>query len=495
MRKLWLFIISAIFISLFSISSDAVTLGDNLKEGDLISASDYGDPDIFIINSFGYKRLFLNPVIFNFYGHLGGFHRVKKVTPEVRDSYVTSGLFRNCEISGGKVYGVEITEEDKGNLHWVNTPGEQAVKDDADFFKKVFCINNREFGWYPKSTVYSSVKQVPDYTRIDIPANPTEITATSTPGAQASKPASIPPSLENSCAGFKIKRTDIMATATQIGAGWVTMANAFRWDMVEPEKGVYDFARTDEVIKKAQENNLALLVEMVPYAKWDQGNDASCAGKPNEYMCKPKDMTAYKKALSATIERYDGDGQKDMPGLKFPIKYWQIINEADIKDRPYVIFFVGGPGDYLEVLKESYETIKEACSDCKVLVGAAASVRSEAISFWGNVFDLGGANYFDIANVHYVGLDVAGGGTVSLGDAATLNVSPYKNLLESKGIKKPIWVSEAVLQSSNARAWLKGALTAGASKVFFVGYGVEESSPAGIYSSDFSKITDECPSL
>lgn len=62
-------------------------------------------------------------------------------------------------------------------------------------------------------------------------------------------------------------------------------------------------------------------------------------------------------------EGYDGDGENDMPGLKIPIKYWQIINEPDIKEDPYVIFFVGNERDYFEVLKESCQTIKQVCLD------------------------------------------------------------------------------------------------------------------------------------
>ena len=137
----------------------------SLKDGDVISAAGSSDPDIYIVNPHGYKRLFLNPAIFGFYGHLGGFSKVKGTTSVVRDVFVTSGLFRNCETNDKKVYGVETTGEDTGTLHWVNTTGEQAVKDDADFFKKVFCINTKEFNWYPKGTNYTSVNQIPDYSR------------------------------------------------------------------------------------------------------------------------------------------------------------------------------------------------------------------------------------------------------------------------------------------------------------------------------------------
>ncbi|MDP3697519.1 MAG: carboxypeptidase regulatory-like domain-containing protein [Candidatus Taylorbacteria bacterium] len=143
----------------------AETLTGVLSEGDVISAAGSDDPDVYIINEHGFKRLFLNPVIFKFYGHLGGFSKVKTVDAVARDSYVTSGLFRNCETDDPKVYGVETTGEDTGRLHWVDTTGAEAVSDDPDFFQKVFCINNNEFKWYKKGSNYTSVNQIPVYSR------------------------------------------------------------------------------------------------------------------------------------------------------------------------------------------------------------------------------------------------------------------------------------------------------------------------------------------
>ena len=137
----------------------------NLKEGDVVSAAGSDDPDVYIVNDWGYKRLFLNPAIFGFYGHLGGFNRVKNTSSTVRDTMVTSGLFRNCETNDAKVYGVEATGEDAGLLHWVNVSGDEAVAQDSEFFKKVFCINGNEFNWYSKGADYSSVGQVPAYSR------------------------------------------------------------------------------------------------------------------------------------------------------------------------------------------------------------------------------------------------------------------------------------------------------------------------------------------
>jgi hypothetical protein len=135
-----------------------------------ISAVGSNDPDVYIINDAGYKRLFINPIIFNMYGQLGGFADVHSVSAAVRDAFPTSGLFRNCEANTQAVYGLEVTGEDTGVLHWVNVTGDQAVAQDPNFFQKVFCINNNEFNWYTNNGTnfganYSSISQIPNYSR------------------------------------------------------------------------------------------------------------------------------------------------------------------------------------------------------------------------------------------------------------------------------------------------------------------------------------------
>jgi len=109
--------------------------------------------------------LFLNEEIFNFYGHLGGFFNVKLVSQEVLDAFPTSGLFRNCEANDPKVYGVNVDGEDTGTLSWVDVTGAQAVYQDPNFFSKVFCVNDKEFKWYPKASAFHSLNDVPKYQR------------------------------------------------------------------------------------------------------------------------------------------------------------------------------------------------------------------------------------------------------------------------------------------------------------------------------------------
>ena len=184
-----------------------------LTEGDVISAWDQaGDPDVYIVNDHGYKRLFLNPAIFGFYGHLG-FDKVVNISPTARDAFVTSGLFRNCEADDLKVYGVETTGEDTGELHWVNMSGSAAVAEDADFFKKVFCINNNEFNWYTSNGTsfgsdYTSLSQVPDYERGETGVVTGPVALSVAPGNPAAR------TITTNAAGLEVLRIRLTGTGT-----------------------------------------------------------------------------------------------------------------------------------------------------------------------------------------------------------------------------------------------------------------------------------------
>jgi hypothetical protein len=72
----------------------------------------------------------------------------------------------------------------------------------------------------------------------------------------------------------------------------------------------------------------------------------------------PRDEQAYKKFVRALVERYDGDGIGDMPGLRAPITHWQVDNEP-----PH------GLDDYPAFLKMTYGAVKEANPEAMVLIG------------------------------------------------------------------------------------------------------------------------------
>lgn len=214
--------ISPLLYLFFMQEAQSVVPSDfGLVEGDLISAVGSSDPDIYIVNEYGYKRLFLNPTLFNFYGHLK-WENVRNVSAATRDAFPTSGLFRNCEANDPKVYGVEVTAEDAGMFHWVNVTAEQALAEDADFFKKVFCINNSEFNWYPKGVAYTLVSQVPSYER--------------------STPIKLPTGKVGMAIQFTPFDQDKLIFLLKEGGVQVFHDGWLEWGEIEKSEGVYDFS-------------------------------------------------------------------------------------------------------------------------------------------------------------------------------------------------------------------------------------------------------------
>ena len=115
----------------------------------------------------------------------------------------------------------------------------------------------------------------------------------------------------------------------------------------------------------------------------------------------PRDEITYKKYVKAIVERYDGDGFNDLPGLTVPIKYWQVDNEPR-----------GDFSDYAGFLKITYEAIKEADADAKVLIGGVPGMPPASkyienfdkhyLPMLDELAKLKG-NYFDIFDFHWYG--------------------------------------------------------------------------------------------
>lgn len=144
-----------------------------LVEGDVVGSTDSADPDLYIVNAYGQKRLFTNPRIFGLYGHLS-YSKVKRLAPDVLDLFPTSGFFMNCEGSLRTVYALNVLSEDNAELRRLNVAEDKLLNDEPDFFKRVFCINNSEQALYQASVqAYNAIAETPAYQRVIIRPVPT----------------------------------------------------------------------------------------------------------------------------------------------------------------------------------------------------------------------------------------------------------------------------------------------------------------------------------
>src|SRR3989338_5396554 len=323
---------------------------------------------------------------------------------------------------------------------------------------------------------------------------------TVTESQEEKKTITIPAEVEENCIGFLTGNPQEAELINLIGAAWARPhSGPFAWGWIEPEKGEFDFVLVDEWIEKAQENNVAILATIWPYAERDQkqchSSRCEVASEDQFYpwgeiggipksRCAPCNLEDYKSFLSKLVERYNGNGINDMPNLLIPIRYYEILNEPEMKESD-LTFYKGTEEEYVQILKLSNEAIKSACQECKIVQGGAAGIRYDMLSYWRKIFDLGGADYFDIANIHYI----------NSGDLNTLNVKDFKKLMQEKNIDKPIWVTEAEYNSeSQVEASVDGALNAGASKIFFTRFKIGQKGPPkiGEYSTIYEKMPLKC---
>ncbi|MBO6523942.1 MAG: T9SS type A sorting domain-containing protein [Balneolaceae bacterium] len=223
----------------------------------------------------------------------------------------------------------------------------------------------------------------------------------------------------------------------------------FVWEIVESEQGSYNWNKTDSLVRSAQEANVHMLVTIWPYAEWDQefwrqqANWEASGGFEKdlpESRYKPNDSTAYKNWIAAMVERYDGDGTDDMPGLTLPLKYWETINEPESADWEELNFFKGDESDYFDVLRWTYNAIIEADENAIILHGGSTGVGDE---YWQQVFNMGGVDYFHISNTHAI---------TPPPQVTDLRANQWATLISNFGIED-FWVTEVEIAQNGEQSY------------------------------------------
>jgi len=283
---------------------------------------------------------------------------------------------------------------------------------------------------------------------------------------------------------FGFMHPEHLEEMTDLGIYWQRPhPGPFVWGLIEKEQGSYDWSEVDAEVQRSQEYQINIIATIWPFADWDQevcntrlsSMETKMFREIGEYRGKPCDMEVYSAFVSAVVERYDGDGVDDMPGLTMPIKYWEVSNEPSMQED--LVFFTGTPEEYHEILETTYNAVKQADPNAIVVQGGMSGLHGDSTDFWDSVLADGGADYFDIANIHSIGQS-----------SENLMASEYRDYLASFEIEKPFWVTEAQYGNKMEKDQPTGeewaffitksyvrAYSGGAEKIFYVGL---EESPA-----------------
>ena len=236
----------------------------------------------------------------------------------------------------------------------------------------------------------------------------------------------------------------------------------FVWNNIEKEKGIFSWDKADKYVTYAQNHNQKTIATIWPYSNWEQ---KSCKRKKGrspfgkrfaKYLSKPCSMENYKKFLLVLVDRYDGDGVNDMPGLTKPIVYWEIMNEPEFR-----MFFKGTEDEFVEIFNFSSKLIKSKQKDAVIIMAGAAGMFPESKKFWKSALPKI-KDHFDIANMHHI--------TPPDGKCdKDFWVGEFSELLQSLNIDKPIWVTEAMTGVCRVIPTYINAFASGAEVIIDVG--------------------------
>jgi hypothetical protein len=245
------------------------------------------------------------------------------------------------------------------------------------------------------------------------------------------------------------------------GAAWAkTRLEVFAWGAVEPEPPVagvhtYDFGCTDALIAEYQGAGMHVQSYLTSRSEWGSV-DAGPLGD-TDIAPAADHMDDYRAWVRALIERYDGDGIDDMPGLTEPVRYWVVGGE-------WSGFWPSDDhGGYLTMAEATAEEARAAYADVRlgtipflmweVFEGNEptdeeidARLAGEPLmhnSFEGIHAILDRPDLFDYVCVH------------SLGDYTEIGptLSWFRGQMSDRGYSRPIWFDDAFPLGGLANFW------------------------------------------
>jgi hypothetical protein len=225
---------------------------------------------------------------------------------------------------------------------------------------------------------------------------------------------------------------------TQFGAmargGVESVRVAIYWGEVQPKQGnPPDLTGTDRIVEAAASHGIDVLPVVLEAPSWD-------ARHPGSFASPPASPEPYAGFLTALVDRYGPQGSfwSEHPSVpRVPIRDWQIWNEPDSttywSDQPFV-------GDYVALLKASYQALKQADPGARLVLAGFPSRSWVSLA---RLYAAGAQPYFDVAAAHPFSLPVS--------NVARILAQDRRVMAKFHDKKKPFFVTETSWPSAKGK--------------------------------------------
>jgi len=187
------------------------------------------------------------------------------------------------------------------------------------------------------------------------------------------------------------------AIVDDLGISWLSLQPHVLWMEIEREPGVYDWSSLDEEVRALQALGLDITMVLSPLinafgdlrdelveviAQYPSFIHFMRQGVGSEYRLHPQGETLplWRAFVRAAVDRYDGDGENDMPGLRYQVRNWHVVEEYPTPSIP-------DERVYVDLLGQAYEIIHEECPGARVILAGLAGNYAHWFAFMGGFID------------------------------------------------------------------------------------------------------------
>ncbi|MFP7569961.1 hypothetical protein [Marivita sp. S2033] len=146
-----------------------------------------------------------------------------------------------------------------------------------------------------------------------------------------------------------------------------------QWSLVEPKPGRFSFNGLDSRVAALDRLGIRPFLTFESNADW-----ATVAETRNVKNARPRDPATWERFVRTVVDRYDGDGKNDMPGLNRPVRYWQAANEW-ISDRNKSGGWIGSADQLIEYIRRTHDVVKATDPNAIFVLGGIAAFNLDVM--------------------------------------------------------------------------------------------------------------------
>lgn len=212
---------------------------------------------------------------------------------------------------------------------------------------------------------------------------------------------------------------------SMVSAGVHSIRMDFRWYMIEPQRGVWNFGLHDRLVAAVRARGIRVLGILNDVPTWANGQSGAWSG-----TYPPSNVVDWSNYVGAVVGHYSET-----------VEAWELWNEENI-----ALFFrpVPDAAQYVALLRAGYTAAKAADPDAIIVLGGLAGngvvmgwEPDESRNFLQKIYAAGGGGYFDVVAIHpYVHPGTAGT------SALTQFVRDTRAVMNANSDSRPIWLTE-----------------------------------------------------